>query len=301
MIKNFEQLFDFIKGRERKKIVVPRAESKSIVEACNEAHNVGLADSILIGDGEKILDICKEAGVESSIFDIVDESDDVNAVKKAIDIVNEGRASMIMKGKTDTATLLKEVLSSESGLKRGRVLSHIAVVEVKNYHKLMVFTDGGLNIYPDLDKRIDIIKNAVEFEKKLGNSDIKVALLTAVEKVNEKIKETLVYDKIVKMQKSEKFVDAVVEGPVAMDIALDSEAAKIKDYKGKIPGDVDIFVTPDIASCNIVVKSLIYLANAKVGGLVVGAKVPIVLLSRSDTPDTKLRSIALGALWENVD
>ena len=157
-----------------------------------------------------------------------------------------------------------------------------------------------MNINPDLDKKIDIIKNGVEFEKKLGNESIKVALLSAIERVNPKMEETLDYEKIVEMQSSKKIVDAKIEGPVAFDIAMDKKAAEIKGLRSEISGDVDIFLFPNISACNITVKSLIYLANAKVGGLVVGAKVPIVLLSRSDAPDTKLRSIALGALWDNI-
>lgn len=300
MIKNFEELFKFVKGVTTKRLVVPRGDGESIILACKEAKEMGIANSILIGNSEKILTLCSKNGIKEDLFEIVDESDDVKAVKKAIEIVRDGKASMIMKGKTDTATLLKEVLDSENGLKTDRVLSHIAVVEAENYSKLMAFTDGGLNIKPDIEKKIDILKNAVELEDKLGNEDVKVALLSAIEKVNTKIEETLDYEEIIKRQRDKRFIDATIEGPIAMDIALSRKAAEIKGYESKVSGDVDVFLFPDISACNIAVKSLIYLANAKVGGIVVGAKVPIVLLSRSDTPDTKLRSIALGALWDNL-
>ncbi len=300
MIKTFDELFKYVREGVPRKLVVPKGDAESVILACKEAKEIGVADTILIGNREKVLKICEENDIDEKIFEIIEENDDVKAVKKAIDVVKSGKASMIMKGKTDTATLLKEVLDGENGLKTDRVLSHIAVVESNNYHKLMAFTDGGLNIKPDIEKKIDILRNAVEFEKKLGNRNIKAALLAAVEKVNPKMEETVDYEKIVKMTKEKNFIDATVEGPLAMDIALDKKAAEVKGLNSNVSGDVDIFLFPEISACNIAVKSLIYLANAKVGGIVVGAKVPIVLLSRSDTPDTKLRSIALGALWDNL-
>jgi phosphate butyryltransferase len=204
---------------------------------------------------------------------------------------------MLMKGKTDTPTLLKAVLDADTGLRTGRVLSHVAVVEMPTYPRLMLWTDGGLNIRPNLEMRLDIIRNAVEFAGKLGIGVPNVALLSAMEKVNPKMEETVDYERIVTLQREAPFVDAVVEGPVAMDVALSPESARIKEIETRIAGATDVFVTPEISTCNIAVKGLIYLAGAKASGLVLGARVPIVLLSRSDDAQTKHRSIALGAIW----
>lgn len=297
MILNFEELFQAIRSRPKRVLAVPAAEGESIVEACAEARREGICDSVLVGGQSKIFSIMDKMGVARDTLPVLDEPDSDRAVRVAIGLVRDGKASMLMKGKTDTPTLLKAVLDAETGLRTGRVLTHVAVVEVPAYPKLILTTDGGILISPDLDKRMDSVRNAVEVAHRLGVDRPCVALLSAMEKVNPKMQETLDYEKIVSIQRERPFVEAVVEGPLAMDIALSRESAKIKGVESEVAGKADVFVTPDISSCNIYVKALIYLAGAKVGGLVVGAAAPIVLLSRSDDAATKLRSIALGALW----
>jgi phosphate butyryltransferase len=297
MIRTFDQLFHEVRHRPKRTLIVPAAEGQSILQACAEAQSEGICDVIAVGDEPKIRSILQQAGLEAGRFEIVHEPDPDCSVDMAMRMIREGRANLLMKGKTDTPTLLRVVLDADRGLRTGRVLSHVAVVEMPSYDRLMLWTDGGLNIRPDLEKRLDIIRNAVEFAGQLGVERPAVALLSATEKVNPKMEETLDYENILKLQAAEPFVAAVIEGPLAMDIALSRESARIKEVDSAIAGATDIFVTPEISTCNIAVKALIYLAGAKASGLVVGARVPIVLLSRADDYETKLRSIALGAIW----
>lgn len=297
MITSYQQLFETIKQRPRRTLVVPSAEGQSIVQACREAKEAGICDSILIGDQVKLAHLLEEEQIPASTFQIIHEPSGERAVDLSLQLIRDGRGNMLMKGKTDTPTLLKAVLDAEKGLRTGRVLSHVAVVEIATYPRLMLWSDGGINIRPDLEKRIDILCNAAGLAHRLGIARPGVALLSAMEKVNPKMEETLDYAKILEMHRQQPLVEAEVEGPLAMDIALDPEAAAIKEVESRIAGRTDIFITPDIATCNVSVKSLIYLAGAKVAGLVVGAAVPVVLLSRADDAGTKLRSIALGALW----
>lgn len=297
MIQTFGQLFEEIRQRPRKRLAVPAAEGKSILQACAEAQGEGICDSILIGDECKLRQLMQATGIPSDRFRVVAEPDPDRAVARAMVMIRSGEADMLMKGKTDTPTLLKAVLDGDTGLRTGRTLSHVAVVEMASYPRLMLFSDGGLNIRPDLEKRMDMIRNAVDLAHTLGIVQPAVALLSATEKVNPKMEETLDYEKIVQAQAKDPFVRAIIDGPVAMDIALSREAARIKEVDSPVAGVTDIFITPDISACNISVKALIYLAGAKASGLVLGARVPIVLLSRADDAATKLRSIALGAIW----
>jgi phosphate butyryltransferase len=297
MIRTFADLFKEVKNRPRKTLVVPAAEGASIMLACADACRQGICEVILLGDLARLESLADENGIPRDLMRLEHVADHTRAVQRAIELVRDGQADLLMKGKTDTPTLLKAVLDGETGLRTGRVLSHVAVMEMAAYPRLMLVSDGGLNIRPDVDVRKDIIRNAVEVAHRLGVARPGVALLSAMEKVNPKMEETLDYDAIVKEQQASPFVEAVIEGPLAMDLALSREAARIKGVESAVAGETDIFVVPEISTANIFVKALIYLAGAKVGGLIVGARVPIVLLSRADDAETKLRSIALGACW----
>jgi phosphate butyryltransferase len=211
-------------------------------------------------------------------------------------MVRQGNAELLMKGKVGTSTLLKAVLDKESGLRTGELLSHVAVVQVESYPKLMLVSDGGMNIRPDIKQKADILRNAAEVARKLGIRQPKAACLTAVELVNPDMQETVDAAGLVKMAERGDLKDMTVDGPIAFDAAIDVEAARMKGIVSPLAGETDIFLVPDIAAGNIFVKSLIYLAGAKVGGVVVGAGAPIVLLSRSDSALTKLYSMALGAM-----
>ncbi len=295
MIVNFGQLLDSIKNKPIRKLAIASAQGEEIIGAVKQAAEEGIIFPVLIGDGQKIETICRRAGLDLTKSEIIDEKNSDHAASLAVSLVKEGKADMLMKGKVNTSTLLKAVLDKEKGLRSGRLLSHVAVVEVEDYHKLMLITDGGINIRPDLSKKVEIILNAVEVARKLGIDLPKVACLAAVETVSEDMPETIDASVITKMAERKDIKGVLVDGPVAFDVAIDARSAEIKGIESPVAGDADIFLVPDIASGNILVKALIYLADARVGGVVVGAGAPIVLLSRSDSAETRLYSIALGA------
>jgi len=294
-IENFDQLLSLVKSKEKKKLAIASAEGEEIVEAAKRATDEGIIQAVLIGDGARITELCQKLNFELDKVEIIDAKDPNLTSQLAVELVKRQKADMLMKGKVGTSTLLKAVLDKETGLRSGRLLSHLALVEVENYHKLMLVTDGGMNINPDVNKKVDILKNAVEVAKKLGIQKPKVSCLTAVELVNPEMQETLDAAVLVKMAERGDIKDVVIDGPIAFDIAIDSQAARMKGIISPVAGDTDIFLVPNIAAGNIFVKALIYLAKAKVGGIVVGGGAPIVLLSRSDTAAMKLYSIALGA------
>jgi phosphate butyryltransferase len=257
---------------------------------------MGIVRPLLVGDAEEMARIAEAIGVDISSFEKIQEKDRHAAAAKAIDLVVQGHADLLMKGKLSTPALLSLVLEQERGLRTGRLLSHVAVVEVTSYHKLLIFSDGGMNIRPDLAKKVDILKNAISLANRLGIEKPKVALLASLETVHADIPETVDAAEMVEMSRGGELPPAVVEGPLAMDIAVSREAARVKGVESAVAGDVDILIVPDVASGNIGVKGLVYLYGARVGGVILGAKTPIVLLSRSDTVEAKLHSIALGAL-----
>jgi len=295
-ITSFDQLISEVRKGKRKKLAIASAEGSEIIEAVKQATDDGIVTGVLIGEQSKIEDLCKKKGLDLSQVEIVNATDPELTAKLAVEMVKQGRAELLMKGKMGTGTLLKAVLNKENGLRIGAFLSHVAVVEVKSYPKLMLVTDGGMNIRPDITQKANILRNAVEVARKLGVEKTKAACLTAVELVNPDMQETVDAAGLVKMAERGDIKDVTVDGPIAFDAAIDAEAARMKGIVSPVAGDADIFLVPDIASGNIFVKSLIYLASAKVGGVVVGAGAPIVLLSRSDSAQAKLYSMALGAM-----
>lgn len=202
-----------------------------------------------------------------------------------------------MKGLVDTSILLKSVLNKEFGLKDSSLLSHVMIHELENYHKLPLITDEEMNILSTYKQKEDIIKNAIKAGKSLGIEEIKIGCLAAVEKINSKIQSTIDAKKLQYAFEEGKFGDKViVEGPIAFDLAISKQSCKIKEFKGKVAGDCDILLVPSIEVGNIVSKALTYMSNSKSAGIIMGAKVPIVLTSRSDTSESKLYSIIYGAL-----
>ncbi len=296
MIKYFKELLESVKNKEGKILAIAGAEGEEIIEAVKIATEQKIISPILIGDPDKIESLCKKLNFDLNRLEILGEKEPQKIASLAVELVKQKKADILMKGKVDTPTLLKAVLDKEKGLKGGKLLSHVAVVEVEKYPKLMLITDGGMNIAPDVMKKIEILKNAIEVAKKLGIEKPKAACLTAVELVNPDMPETIDASIISKMAERGEIKDVIVDGPIAFDVAIDSKSAQTKGIISPVSGDTDIFLCPNISSGNILVKGLIYLAGAEVGGIVVGGGVPIVLLSRSDSAEIKLLSIALGAV-----
>lgn len=295
MIRSFKELLSSIKSKERKTLAIAGAESEEIIEAAKIATEERIISPVLIGDPVKIETLCGKLNFDFKNIEILGEKEPQRCASLAVELVKQKKADMLMKGKVDTPTLLRAVLDKEKGLKGGKLFSHVAVVEVERYQKLMFLTDGGINIAPDVMKKIEILKNAVEIARKLEIEKPKAACLAAVELVNPDMPETIDASIISKMAERGEIKDVIVDGPVALDVAIDSKSARTKGIISPVSGEADIFLCPNISSCNILVKGLIYLAGAKVGGIVVGGGAPIVLLSRSDSAEIKLLSMALGA------
>ena len=295
MIKNFKELLSSVKDKKRKVLAIAGAEGEEIIEAAKRAAEENIITPILIGNPDKIKNLCTKLNFDLNSLEILGEKEPQSIASLAVELVKQKKADMLMKGKVDTPTLLKAVLDKEKGIKGGRLLSHVAVVEAKKYPKLMIVTDGGMNISPDINKKIEILKNAIEVAKKLGIEKPKAACLAAVELVNPDMPETIDASIIAKMAERDEIKDVIADGPIALDVAIDSASAKIKGIISPVSGETDIFLCPNISAGNIFVKALIYLADAKAAGIVVGAGAPIVLLSRSDSAEIKLLSIALGA------
>ncbi len=217
--------------------------------------------------------------------------------RTSVELVRSGEADFVMKGLIDTAILLKAVLDKEVGLRTDSQLSHVMVYDLPTYHKLMYFTDGGMNITPDLKAKVAITKNAITVAKALGNEQVKVACLAAKEKVNPKMPATVDAKALEEMCQNGEFgKGVVVEGPLAFDLVVSKEAAETKGFKSQIAGDVDVVVVPTIEVGNGIGKALTYLAKAQSAGIIMGAKAPVVLVSRADSFEDKLNSIALGSV-----
>ena len=300
-MKYISELLKAAASAGRMKLAVASAQEASVLEAVADAYAAGIAEPILVGDPEAIAAAAAEArggkGVDISAFEIVPVKDLYASAAKAVELVRTGRAGFLMKGIIDTAPLLKAVLNKETGINAGHLASHVAVMEVPTYHKLLVITDAAINIAPDLQGFVDIINSAVTVSRALGTKLPKVAILAAVEKVNaEKMPCTVTAAILTQMNRRGQIKNCVVDGPLALDNAISAESVRIKKIVSEVAGDADILVVPNIEAGNILYKCLLDLAQAKGAGIIMGAAKPVVLTSRADTAETKLASIALAAL-----
>ena len=292
-----EDLYQLASMRSKAIISVAVSQDAHVLEAVCSAYKKNIADFILTGDEEKIKRCADEAGVDIAPFEIVHEADDGEACQKAASFVANGKAGALMKGLVDTAVIMKAVLNKDGGMRTGKKLSHLAVFECKSYHKLLFVTDAAINIAPDIAGKIEIIQNALDAVANLGIMEPKIALLAAKEKPDAKMPVTMEIAEIVEKHKKGLFQNAIVDGPFALDNAVSLESAKIKGIESPVAGDADILVAPNIEAANILYKSLAFLGGAKNGGVVVGAKRPVILTSRADSTESKLISIALGVLF----
>ncbi|MEJ5307066.1 MAG: bifunctional enoyl-CoA hydratase/phosphate acetyltransferase [candidate division WOR-3 bacterium] len=285
-----------IKAKESKKVLsVACADDETVIKACYDAYKENLCTSILVGDKEKINEIIEKNNLEKNLFEIVDEKDRVLACEKAVKLVRDDKADFLMKGFVDTSVLGKAVLNKEWGLRTGNVLSHVSLFEIDRYHKPFILTDSGFIIKPDLAMKVNIINNAVMVMKKFGVQNPKVSVLAAIEKVNPDMIETVDAENLKKMNREGQIKDCIVDGPLSFDVTVSKESAKHKKVTSDVAGDADIMVVPDIACGNIMAKTLIYWTDCKFAGVIVGAKAPIVLISRSDNEKNKMMSIAFAA------
>ncbi|HOT59812.1 MAG TPA: phosphate butyryltransferase [Spirochaetales bacterium] len=300
-MKTIDDIIEAARKAGKKKIAVAAAQEHSALEAAVDAWKHGIAEPILIGDAQAIKQVAQELSIDISQFKLIEEKDYAKAAAKAVELVKSGEADMVMKGILDTSILLKAVLNKENGLNAGRLTSHVAVMQVPTYHKLLIVTDAAINIAPDLAGKIDMIANAVQVAKAIGVDNPKVALLAAVEKVNpDKMPCTTDAAVLTQMNRRGQIKGCIIDGPLALDNAVSKESARIKKIVSDVAGDADILMTPDIEAGNVLYKCLLDLAQARGAGIVVGAAKPVVLTSRADTADTKLASIALAALTAGI-
>jgi phosphate butyryltransferase len=299
LIKSFAEIVNQARETGPKTIAVAVAQDTEVMAAVSQANEKGIAKAILVGDRREIEIIAAQQGLNIEGLEILDEPDKTAACQKAVELVSKGKADILMKGLVDTSIILKAVLADES-LRGGNILSHVGVAEIKGYEKLFVFSDAAMNIAPDLSQKAQIIENAVKLAKALDIDNPKVAVVCAVEKVNPKMPATLDAQELVRMNEEGSIKNCIVGGPFALDNAVSVEAARHKGIDHPIAGKADVLIVPDIEAGNILYKSITYLAWAKCAGVIVGARVPIVLTSRADNEEAKLNSIALAVLLANI-
>lgn len=295
-LKSFEHLISQMKDNTIKKsVAVVSANDEHTLEAVIKAKNSGIVEPILIGDQEGIEKTLQSLGENKDDFSIIDEKDDKLAAQKAVKLVLERKADFIMKGKIQTGDLLKAVVNKEKGLRTGNIMSHMAIFEIPSYHKLLFVTDGGMNINPTLDEKKQIIQNSVAALQSMGYKKPHVSILCAVETVNPKMQETIDARDLKMMTENKEIEHAVIEGPISYDLMMDKKSAIIKGFESPVTENTDIVLVPNISTGNILGKALMFSAGAKMAGMILGAKVPIVLTSRGSSSEEKFLSIVISA------
>lgn len=298
MIKNFAELVEMAKTKETRRVAVAAAADKPVLMALKQAMEDGIAMPVLVGNKAEILRIGNEMNFNFDGVEIFDESNPKKSATKAVELVRADKADVLMKGLVSSGDFLKAILNKENGLRKSGTLSHVAFFESPNYHKLLGLTDAALNVEPEFHEKVAILKNAVEAFHKLGIDMPKVAVIGAVETVNPKMIPSTDAALMTMMNKRNQISGCIVDGPLALDNAVSAEAAHHKGIESEVAGEVDLVCTPDIYSANIMYKTLNFLGGAISAAVIMGATVPVVLTSRSDTDQSKLMSIALAAAME---
>ena len=296
MSKSFDELVSKATSCGTKKLAVAVAQDDAVLEAVKIAKERGIADSILVGDKEKIEAVAAEMNMDLTGFEIIDEPDVAQAAFTAVKLVHDKKADILLKGLLDTKLFLKSVLNKECGLRKGKMMSHVCVFEIEGIDRLLFFTDVAFNTYPSLEDKVTIINNAVEIAQACGIETPKVAPICAVEVVNPKMPPTVDAAALTEMNEKGEIKDCVVYGPLSMDLAIDPEAAKHKGVSNPVAGHADILLFPNIDAGNITYKILVRTAKVKNGNLLIGTSAPVILTSRSDDFETKINSIALAAV-----
>ncbi len=297
-----DDILEKIKDFPRKKVAVAVAEDTASLEAVRDAQLQDIADHVLVGHRDLILKRANEIGWEPDINDIVDVSRPLDAAHEAVRMVHDGECDILMKGYIHTDDFLRAMLSRESGLRTKAIMSHVFIWEADPLDKLLFVTDGAMNIAPDLTMKADIIMNAVHLATMFGVPRPKVAVMAAVEVVNPKMQATIDAGSLASMCQRRQFsIEFDIDGPFALDNAVNPRAAKIKKIDGPVAGNADILVVPDIEAGNMLAKSFTYMAGGTVAGVIIGAAAPVVLTSRADTAPSKLYSIATAVMMSGFE
>ncbi|HQP04761.1 MAG TPA: bifunctional enoyl-CoA hydratase/phosphate acetyltransferase [Bacteroidales bacterium] len=294
-LKKLNELIGIAKAKGVKTIAVAASADKHVLEAVHHATQQGFVKPILVGNAEITRSILNEIGFKLAEDQIIDEPNDVMACKKAVNLVREGKAELLMKGMVTTAVLLKAVLDKENGLRVGDTLSHLAIFQSDFYHKLIAVTDAAMNVAPEFNEKVAIINNAVEALQGIGVAVPKVAVLGPVEVVNPKIESTIHAAMLTQMNRRGQITGCIIDGPLALDNAVSQEACEQKKIKTDVGGDADLLVAPELNAGNMLYKSFAFMGGALLAAVILGARCPIVLTSRADSEETKMLSIALAA------
>ncbi|MDR1541663.1 MAG: phosphate butyryltransferase [Clostridiales bacterium] len=276
-------------------VAIAGAEDEHTLEAVLAVRAEGAIRPLLVGDPAKITQALRKLGADVQFLDVYSAASFPEAAATAVRLVREGKADFIMKGAMETADILRAAVNKETGLGAGRVMSHMAINEIPAYHKLLVTTDGGMLLSPSLEQKKHIIENAVHALRSMGYERPKVGVLSAAERVNSKLSDSTDAAALREMNQSGEISNCIVEGPISFDLATVKARAEAKGYESDCAGDVDILLVPNITAGNILGKSLVEMAGAKMAGLVVGAKCPIVVTSRGSSAEEKTNALFLAA------
>lgn len=298
VISSFSALKSRLQHLSPREAVVAAAHDEHTLQAVFAARRDGLIRPILVGRRNEIRSIARSLGEELSPEQIVDAQDDLECAARSVALIREGKGDILIKGMLQTGTLLKAVVHRETGIRASQVMSHVAILDVPRYHKLLFITDGGMVVAPNLEQKGHILKNAVDFCRFLGYERPKAAALCAVETVNPAMPETGDALSLKEAGERGEFGPCIVEGPISLDLATDREAALVKGYHSPVAGDADILLVPAIAVGNVLGKALYGLAVGQMAGVVLGAAVPITINSRGATPEEKYYSILLCAAMD---
>ena len=291
-----QELLEAARQGEPGRLAVAVAQDSYVLDAVVKAAEQGIVAPILVGDEVQIRSILAELGADADAFRIVDEPDKTEACMAAARLVRDGEADFIMKGIVDTSIIMRAILNRDNNLRTGRMISDVLAMEIEGYDRLFLVTDPAMAIAPTLPQKADIIRNAVAVSRALGNDNPKVAVLAAVEKVNEKMPCTVEAAELQAMNERGEIEGCVVQGPLQFDNAVSEEAAKHKGIAGEVAGKADVMVVPDIEAGNMLVKSAEFFGHAKKAGVIVGAKAPVALTSRASSAESKLYTIAIARL-----
>jgi phosphate acetyltransferase len=276
----------------------------AVAHPCDEASLTGAVDAakagliapILIGPRDRIIAAAKAAALDISGYKIIDAAHSHESAEKAVAVVREGGAEMLMKGSLSTDELMSAVVRRDTGLRTERRLTHCFILDVPDHPNVLIITDAAINVSPGLEDKVGIVQNAIDLAHALNIETPRVAILSAMEKVNPKVPSTIDAAALCKMAERGQITGGVLDGPLALDNAISPEAARIKNISGPVAGHADILVVPDLEAGNILAKSLAFLIGADTAGIVLGARVPITLTSRADSVQSRLASCAVGAL-----
>lgn len=301
MALDFNGVLEAIKPYPKRRVAVAVGQDDAVLDAVARAECENVADAVLVGDEKLIVEVAKKTGVSLDGVEIVHEQDPTVAAKKAVQLVSSGDCHIVMKGKIHTDDFLRAVLDKDVGLRSKRLLSHAFILEVERPERHLIFvTDGAMNIAPNFEQKAQIATNAIALARLFGIEEPKVAALAGVELVNPKMPATQDAAVLALMSYRGQFEHGQVEGPLALDLAVSEEAARVKGVKNPVAGKADILLVPTLESGNILVKAFSHLAGGRTAGLVLGARAPVVLTSRADSAEAKFLSIACAVYAANM-